>query len=98
MYAVRVVPEVSAWMEEEYAGQETQKGAAAANAWERGLLSALASLATFPWRCAVAAEDLLFPQDTLRLLLYPLRRGGPAWRILFTVREGGDDAPVVYVL
>ncbi len=97
VYAVRVVPSVAAWIEEEHAAQASRNGGAAADVWERGLLAALASLATDPLRCAIAAEDALFPHGALRLLLYPVRRGAAVWRILFTVQKGDEDAPAVYV-
>lgn len=96
-YAVRIEPEVSAWIEREHARQASRSGAEAADAWEGGLLSAFASLATYPQRCVVATEDALYPNGMLRLLVYPARRRGSSWRVLFTVQEGGDDPPAVFI-
>lgn len=57
------------------------------------MLSVIATLATFPERCAVAAENDLFLGGTLRLLLYRAGRRGPAWRILFSVQEANENDP-----
>ena len=98
VYAVRLAPGVAAWITAQGRRIAGEADPPAADAWEQGLLDAIASLATFPERCAVAAEDALFPSGTLRLLLYRRTRRGAAWRVLFTVREAdADDPPTVRV-
>ena len=61
----------------------------AAEEWRVGLQSAKASLATLPYRCAVAAENSIYqkkhPGVPLRVFLY--RRGRNAWRLLLTGHE-----------
>lgn len=73
-------------------------GEAAARSWWDGMDEAIAGLATLPERCPAAPEDDLYHKGTLRQFLYRRRRGGPAWRILFSVREADEnDRPTVRV-
>ncbi len=73
-------------------------GIDAADAWQRGMDTVWASLATLPYRCLVADENRFYqkkhPGVPLRVFLY--RHGRSTWQILFTVHEaeGGNQAYV----
>ena len=65
---------------------------AAADQWLDGLLTAAGTLEEQPFRCPLAAESGLFPED-IRFLLHGGRK--PKYRILFTIR--GDSVVILYV-
>ncbi len=75
----------------ENAGVET------ASAWLKGLKEEIAKLAQLPMRWPVAEEDKLF-RENVRRLLYRRTPSGPAYRVLFTLRENPDDAPTVTII
>ena len=56
--------------------------------WYAGLLAALDSLSALPERCPVAPENDVFPDVTVRQLLYGKRR--TSYRILFFVIPPAD--------
>ena len=56
-----------------------------AKRWYDGLLDAIASLDTFPKRCALAPENVDFTDIEVRQLLYGRRR--TVYRILFCIIE-----------
>ena len=90
--AVRLAGSVGRRLVEEYARQEEQSGPEAADRWRDGMLDTIQSLATLPGRCAVAREDRLFPNATVRQILFA------RWRLLFTVHEADEnDPPIVWV-
>lgn len=66
VYAVRIAPATASGMQAEVRRLTADAGASFADTWEHGLLSVIATLATFPERCAVAAENDLFLGGTLR--------------------------------
>ncbi len=68
-----------------------------ARAWLRGIKAEIAKLAQFPARWPVAEEDKLFREE-VRRMLYRRTAGGPAYRVLFVLRENPDDAPTVTVI
>ncbi len=72
-----------------------------ADAWQNGLLEAAGRLARFPASHGTIPELALF-QETVRQFWYTgnrrPRRGGPAWRVLFALRENDQDGAVVQVL
>lgn len=72
-------------------------GDAQADAWQNGLLEVVGTLARFPARQPVVPEAAFF-HDTIRHLIYRRYRGGPAWRLLFSLRESEEDGPTVFVL
>lgn len=98
VYAVRLSVRASGQVRQEHDRLRVLAGPAVADAWEDGFMNAVAGLATMPERCILAPEDAVFPHETLRQLLYQRRRGGPTWRILFSVREAdANDPPMVWV-
>ena len=101
VYALRVTEDARRQMDAEVVRLFDAMGEDAAVSWRDGLEKALASLATLPGRCPPASENGMYAPthsgQTLRQLIYR-RRGGPAWRLLFTVHAQTDtDPPVVRV-
>lgn len=97
-HVVRVSEEARRQIDAELVRIYDAAGEAAAIAWRDGMEEAIAGLATLPERCPAAPEDALYQRGTLRQFLYRRRRGGPAWRILFSVRPADEsDAPTVRV-
>lgn len=92
-YAVRVSEQARRQIDLELVRIYDDAGEAAAIAWSDGMDEAIAGLATLPERCAAAPENDLYHQGTLRQFLYRRRRGGPAWRILFSVRPADENDP-----
>lgn len=68
-----------------------------ADLWREGLEGALATLAVFPSRLPLAAEHDFFP-EIVHVLLYRRTRSGPAYRVLFVLRDSIEDGPIVGVL
>lgn len=68
-----------------------------AEAWTEGLESEIAKLAQLPTRWPIAEEDKLF-RESVRRMLYRRTPSGPAYRILFVMRESSDDAPTVTII
>jgi plasmid stabilization system protein ParE len=98
IYTVRPSARAADQIEAEHSRLEGTAGASIADAWEDALMDAIASLATYPERCAIANENKLFqcisPGDTLRVLLFRRTRTGPAWRILFSAHETDENDPL----
>lgn len=94
VYAIRLMPSAKQEIDEERNRLLRESGLDSAVRWLQTMDIALSSLATYPRRCAVARESVLLP-DEVRQLLIPPRY--PRWRLLFTVHEGGDDAPTIRV-
>ncbi len=97
VYAVRFAEAVQDEIDQEYARLAGISDVDVAESWDRGLLEAIRSLATYPKRCAIAPEDQYFqrvrPGTPLRVLIYRRTRTGPAWRILFSVNEADSLDP-----
>ena len=70
---------------------------AIAEAWSEGLNTEIAKLAQLPTRWPLAEEDKLF-RETVRRMLYRRTESGPAYRVLFVLREAPDDAPTVTII
>ena len=68
-----------------------------ARAWVNGLKAETAKLAQLPTRWPIAEEDKLF-RKSVRRMLYRRTAGGPAYRVLFVLRENPDDAPTVVII
>lgn len=98
IYAVRLTGAVREQTRAAFFWINDNAGIDAADAWQNGLDTAWASLATLPSRCPVADEDRFYqkkhPGPPLRVFLY--RHGRSVWQILFTIHEaeGGDQAYV----
>ena len=76
----------------------TQKeGIEIARAWKKGFDTEIAKLAQIPTRWPLAEEDKLF-RENVRRMLYRRSSGGPAYRVLFVLREHPDDAPAVTII
>ena len=102
VYAVRFAEHVPVEIQQEYERLVEINGKEIADDWEDNLMAAIRTLATYPERCALAAEDEYFqhihPGLSLRVLIYRRTRNGPAWRILMTVHEADAlDPPIVYI-
>ena len=98
VYTIRVSEAAAGVIEAEWDRLDDLAGAEVAEAWRIGMRTVITGLATYPERCAAAVEDRLFPGGALRQLVYQRRRGGPVWRILFSVRPANaDDPPTVRV-
>lgn len=82
VYAVRFAEALQDEIDQEYARLAGISGMDVAESWDRGLLEAIRSLATYPERCAVATEDQHFqrarPGPPLRVLIYRRTRSSPA--------------------
>ncbi len=94
VYAVRLMPSAREAIDAERDRLLSAGGLDAAARWSETIDTALSSLAVYPYRCAIARESVLLPSQVRQLLLPPRR---PRWRVLFTVHDGGDDAPTVRV-
>lgn len=68
-----------------------------AEEWVAGLESETGKLAQFPARWPIAEEDKLF-WESVRRMLYRRIPSGPAYRVLFVLRENPDDAPTVTIM
>ncbi len=68
-----------------------------AEAWSEGLNTEIAKLAQIPTCWPLAEEDKLF-RESVRRMLYRRTAGGPAYRVLFVLRENPDDAPAVTII
>ncbi len=102
VYAIRFAGDVPMEIQQEYERLAEISGTEIADDWQDKLMAAVRSLATYPERCALAAEDEHFqhihPGLSLRILIYRRTRSGPAWRILMTVHEANAlDPPIVYI-
>ena len=96
-YTLRVSPrarqELEAHLQHilEVAGEETGR------AWYDGMLAAIGTLSENPRRRAVIPEQDRFRTE-IRQISYRRTPHGPAWRVLFTITEGSEDAPTVNLL
>ena len=97
VYAIRFTAAARDFIDNQHYRMTTLTGKEAADAWRVDILRAVGTLATLPHRCLVAREDALFPEATVRQLLYQRRRGSAGYRILFTIHEDTDDAPFVRI-
>ena len=103
VYAVRLAGGVARTIASEYERLEELTGPMLADRWRDGILDTIQSLATLPERCVIARENPLYQEgtgasDTIRQIIYQRRRGGPAWRLLFTVHEADEnDPPTIWV-
>lgn len=61
------------------------------------MFAAISSLATLPRRCVLAREERFFLRE-VRQLVFRGTAGSAAYRVLFRVADGGQDAPTVFVL
>jgi len=68
-----------------------------AEAWAAGLEDEAGKLAQFPTIWQIAEEDKLF-KENIRRMLYRRTRSGPAYRVLFVLRQNPDDAPTVFII
>jgi Uma2 family endonuclease/plasmid stabilization system protein ParE len=70
VHPIRLSQNAADQIESEHQRLQETAGTAIADTWEDSLMDALGSLATYPHRCAVAIEDSLFTEGTLRQLLF----------------------------
>lgn len=96
-YALRVLPRAERDIEAHTVRMAELAGPDIARAWYQGLFDAVATLSQNPRRQAVIAENSRFRRE-VRQFLYRRTPDGPAWRLLFTVVEGTEDAPTVTLL
>lgn len=68
-----------------------------ARAWSAGLVEETAKLARYPSIWPLAEENSLF-KETVHRMLYRRTRTGPAYRVLFVLRQSPDDAPTVGII
>ncbi len=74
-----------------------REGIEIARAWKKGFDAEIAKLAQLPTRWPIAEEDKLF-RESVRRMLYRRTPSGPAYRVLFVLRENPDDAPTVVII
>ena len=74
-----------------------KEGIEIGRAWKKGFDAEVAKLAQFPAMWPLAEEDKLF-RESVRRMLYRRTASGPAYRILFVLRENSDDAPTVTII
>ena len=96
-YALRVLPRAERDIEAHTVRMADVADPDIARAWYKGLFEAVAALSRSPRRHAVISENRHFRRE-VRQVLYRRTPAGPAWRILFTVDEGAEDAPTVNLL
>ena len=96
-HAVRLHRLASDDIDEVQARLTASVGEAYAEEWHEGLLSVLATLATYPERCVLARENRLFRND---VHMYPFRHRGSSvtHRILYEIVVDDMEAPYVHVI
>lgn len=75
-------------------------GADVAREWRERLLTAIGTLSENPRRCPLIPEHGRFRRET-RQLLYRRTPSGPAWRLLFIIKDAKEDAlepPTVHLI
>lgn len=97
VFALRIMPRAEQDILAAARYMAASAGEAAAQEWQEGLFAAIASLATLPYRCALAREERLFLRE-VRQYLFREAAGGAAYRVLFRVADGGPDAPTISIL
>lgn len=97
IYALRVLPRAEQDILAATQQMADTAGDAFAEDWQEGLFTAISSLATLPSRCALAREETYFKRE-VRQLLYRKTAGSAAYRILFRIAGGAQDAPTVSIL
>lgn len=98
VYPIRIMGPAAADIEQAAAYLGDLVGQAFVGEWEDGLYEAIRTLATMPGKHPVAERESRHFGIEVRLLLYERRRGGPAYRVLFTIVQEGDDPPFVRIL
>lgn len=96
-YALRILPRAERDIEAGLVRFADLEGIVLAVEWQTGLFDALATLAKNPRRCPIAQEQRHFRSE-VRQHLYRRTPSSVAYRVLFTVQEGGLDAPTVSVI
>lgn len=96
-YPVRLAESARQQVNEARARLAEIVGEEVADTWRDGLLDAIASLAQYPQRCAVAAENALVNAEKedgpVRQYVYRRTRRSAAWRILFTIAPQTENDP-----
>lgn len=96
-YALRILPRAERDIRAALLRLAELSGDAVAQAWYENLYTELAALSINPARFARTREDRLFRRE-VRQLVYRRTPSGVAYRVLFTVVAGGQDAPTVAIL
>ena len=96
-YAIRILPRAERDIDAHTVRMAELSGPDIARAWYEGLIDAAATLSQNPRRHVVISESRRFWRE-VRQLLYRRTPSGPAWRVLFVIDEGKDDAPTVSLL
>ena len=97
IWAVRTTERARSDMEAAEERQAALTNEEMAEAWSEGLEAEIAKLAQLPTRWPIAEEDKLF-RESVRRMLYRRTPTGPAYRVLFVLRQNPDDAPTVTVI
>jgi len=97
VYAVRLHRLASDDIDEVQARLMASVGEEYAEEWHEGLLSVLATLATYPERCVLAHENRLFRND-VRVCPFRHRGSSVTHRILYEIVVDDMEAPYVHVL
>ena len=97
IYAIRILPQAKRDIDNATMRMAEINGDAIALDWYENLYLVTMTLATLPRRCPIAPEDAFFKRQ-VRQLQYRRTGDSPAYRILFTITEGSNDAPTVSVI
>lgn len=97
VYAVRLHRLASDDIDEVQARLMASVGEEYAEEWHEGLLSVLATPATYPERCVLAHENRLFRND-VRVCPFRHRGSSVTHRILYEIVVNDMEAPYVHVL
>lgn len=96
-YVLRISPRAERDIDAHTVRMAELAGPQIARAGYEGRLSAMSVLSQNPRRHAVISENRRFRCE-VRQMLCRRTPSGPAWRVLFMVRDGGEDAPTVNLL
>ncbi|MCY7277938.1 MAG: type II toxin-antitoxin system RelE/ParE family toxin [Phormidesmis sp. CAN_BIN44] len=88
-FLVEVTPIAEAQIEQAYQWYR-ERNTEFADRWFRSLMNTIATLQDKPYRCALAVEHEIFPEEVRQLLHGKAKN---IYRVLFTIREA-----TVYVL
>jgi plasmid stabilization system protein ParE len=95
-YALRITPQMEQDVRMAFERFIEMSGIDVAQAWRSRLTEQIASLSTNPTRFPLVTEHRHFHRE-VRHLVFRRSLSSVAYRVLFWVNEGGDDAPTVVV-
>lgn len=98
VYAIRITGPAAADMEEAASFLRSLAGDMLTGDWEDGFYEAIRTLSRMPGKHPLAERESRHFGLPVRVLHYERRRGGAAYRVLFTVVEDAPNPPFVRLL